>query len=140
MWSFQGQRPASMPAEDHDSFAEALTKLDDIPLAYQQGHRASRISMSETECGTPDDSASTGSVHFGSHPAVGWNRRASGSTLKDLGGPFAVISAEEGTVQPPAPPKVVGFWDRSLQTVRQRVFKKYALIRKPKRRLFKDIH
>lgn len=127
MFSFRGQKPVTGSRQQPDSFAEALADLDDIPLAYHQSGRNTRLSTTSTECNTPSDARSEISTHFQSHPAVGWDRATSGSTLKayDESEP-PKHDAEEATVPPPAPPVAVGFWDKSLRGTRKRVFLKYS--------------
>ena len=134
MWSFQGQRPASMPGRPRDSFAEALAELDDIPATYHETSRGTRLSTAlstaPTECTTPnDDARSIASVHFPSHPAVGWSG-ASGSTLKAFDDgeltPIKLEAEEEQRPPPPQLPRTVGFWNTSLRGTRRRVFLKYS--------------
>ena len=129
MFSFQGQKPSAVPFRQRDSFTQAIADLDSIPFAFQQTGRSRTLSTTSTECNTPNDAQSNFSTHFQSHPAVGWDRVASGSTLKAYEGaesPKPDVEEKGKAVPPPPPPLAVGFWDKALRDTRNRVFLKYA--------------
>ena len=114
-------------SEPHDSFAQAIEDLDEIPLAYHKTGRNTRLSETSTECDTPNYARSDFSLHFDPHPAVGWDRD-SGSNIKPYdGAEFTKLDVEEeGELLPPGPPRAVGFWDNALRKTRKRVFLKYS--------------